>query len=124
MNKKVLVVEDDKLARQSLVGALEELGIKVEEAGDGEEALKKAEVMLPDLVVADIHMPKMDGMEMIKQLHASKWGANIPVIIMTTDSTTTTLYDALKGGVSVYLSKTNLDVDSFAMQVKQALGLS
>lgn len=124
MLKKVLIAEDDNVARVSLVEALSDTStIKIEEAVDGVEALEKAEANVPDLIVTDIHMPNMDGLEMIAKLRESTWGKDIPVIIMTNDSTTTTLYNALQGGVSVYLSKTSLDVDAFAIQIRQALGL-
>lgn len=123
MRKCVLIVEDDNLARQSLVANLEPLKIKVLEAKDGLEGLTAVKRHQPDLVVADIHMPGMDGLEMISQMRKQPWGKEIPVIIMTTDNTSETLYDALKGGVSVYLSKTSLSVDAFAAQIKQALGL-
>lgn len=123
MQKSVLIVEDDNLARQSLVVALEPFRIKVLEAKDGLEGLVVAKKAEPDLIVADIHMPGMDGMEMISKLREQEWGKEVPVIIMTTDNTSQTLYKALKGGVSVYLSKTSLDVDGFAAQIKQALGL-
>lgn len=124
MIKKVLIVEDDKLARSSLVDALADTStIKTFQAVDGVDALEKAEVNLPDLIVTDIHMPNMDGLQFVEKLHETEWGKDIPVIIMTNDGTTSTLYDALKGGVSVYLSKTSLDVDAFALQIKQAVGL-
>ncbi len=124
MIKKVLIVEDDKLARTSLVDALADTTtIKTIQAADGVEGLQKAEEEVPDLVVTDIHMPNMDGLQFVEKLHESDWGKDIPVIIMTNDGTTSTLYDALKGGVSVYLSKTSLDVDAFAVQIKQAVGL-
>lgn len=124
MIKKVLIAEDDKLARSSLIDALADTNtIKTIEAVDGVDALEKAEANLPDLIVTDIHMPNMDGLEFVEKLHATSWGKDMPVIIMTNDSTTSTLYDALKGGVSVYLSKTSLDVDAFAIQIKQAVGL-
>lgn len=122
--RKVLIAEDDKLAGTSLVQALADTTtIKATLVNDGVEAFEKAQQNPPDLLVTDIHMPNMDGLELVEKIHNTEWGKDIPVIIMTNDNTTNTLYSALKGGVSVYLSKTSLDVDGFAQQIKQALDL-
>ncbi len=122
--KNVLIAEDDKLASTSLAQALADVTtIRTTTAADGVEAFEKAEQNPPDLLVTDIHMPNMDGLELVEKIRNTDWGKDIPVIIMTNDNTTTTLYSALKGGVSVYLSKTSLDVDGFAQQIKQALDL-
>ncbi len=122
MNKTVLVVEDDNLARKSLVSALEEKGLTVSQAVNGKEGLAAAITNKPDLIVTDVRMPEMDGLSMIGQLRQDKWGKDVRVIVLTTDETTTSINQALKNGVTVYLPKTTLDPAAITDQVLVALG--
>jgi CheY-like chemotaxis protein len=122
MSKTVLVVDDDKLARHSLAATLKNANLEVEEAGNGAEALKLAEEQKPELIVTDIHMPDIDGLEMIEKLRKEDWGKDIPVIILTVDEAPSTINQALAAGVTVYLSKATADPQGIADQVVTALG--
>ena len=64
---KLLIVEDDVVIRRLYASALKAEGYEVETAGNGEEGLKKVKEFMPDLVLTDIMMPKMDGLELLKQ---------------------------------------------------------
>ena len=70
MPSQVLVVDDDPHIRQLLVFALEKAGLSATEAGDGEAALEAVARQAPDLVVLDINMPKLDGLEVCRRLRA------------------------------------------------------
>ena len=122
MAKKVLLVEDDKLVRQSLAQVLQSKDIEVDEATAGEAGLKKALDSPPDLVVTDVHMPGMDGLEMVAKIHDDPRGKDLPVIVLSNDDQATTLNQALQAGVTTYLSKANLDADAIADQIVIALG--
>ncbi len=122
MSKTVLVVEDDNLTRKSLVNLLIEKGIVVHEAVNGKVGLELALAKHPDLVLTDIRMPEMDGITMINELRKDEWGKNVPVMVLTTDETTTTVNAALKAGITVYLPKMTLDPGTIADQVVTALG--
>ena len=74
--KKVLIVDDDELVRQTFVKALQEFNVS--EAEDGEDALAAIDKSLPDVVVADVNMPKMDGLELLSRLKSDF--PNLPVI--------------------------------------------
>jgi len=81
--KKVLVVDDEKGMRFLLSEVLNNQGFEVSVASDGQESLDKLEKDRFDLVVTDIHMPRLDGIAMLKRM---KWsGRNEKVIIMTGD---------------------------------------
>lgn len=122
MNSTILLVDDDPLARKALATTLEDAGLNVLQAGDGEEALVIATKNNPKLIVTDIHMPKMDGLTMIKQLREHTETKAIPVVILTVDEAPATLNEALSAGVTVYLSKASADPQVIADQIIIALG--
>lgn len=119
--KTVLVVDDDRLIRQSLVQALKDAGLQTVEAGGGQEGLDKALEARPDLILADVRMPGMDGLQMIEELRTDDWGKQVPVVILSTDETTESVNQALSAGVTVYLSKTQLTPDAIAQQIVNSL---
>jgi phosphoserine phosphatase RsbU/P len=82
---RVLVVEDDVCYQQFLIGhLLEEMGIRhIVFAEDGIDGLEKARATPPDIIILDIHMPRMDGMEMLRHLRADPKLERIPVIVQT-----------------------------------------
>ncbi len=80
MTRRVLLVDDDPHIRALLAFAFDKAGFAVEEAGDGEEALLCAARSAPDLLVLDINMPRMDGLEVCRRLRAS---SDIPVLFLS-----------------------------------------
>ena len=80
MTRRVLLVDDDPHIRQLLAFAFEKAGFAVEEVSDGEAALLAAARQAPDLVVLDINMPRMDGLEVCRRLRAS---SDIPVLFLS-----------------------------------------
>jgi len=120
MSKKVLLVEDDQLIRQSLARVLETKGFTVVEAGNGKEGLSKAEGV--DMVVTDVRMPEMDGLQMVDALRKDDKTKQLPVIILSNDEQASTLNKALEAGVTVYLSKANQSAESIADQILLAVG--
>jgi len=80
MSRTVLVVDDDPHIRQLLVFALEKAGLTTREAGDGEAALAAVAQDLPDLVVLDINMPKLDGLEVCRRLRAK---GDLPILFLS-----------------------------------------
>lgn len=121
MTKTILLVDDDTLVRKGLAAGLSASDYKVVEAGDGKEGLKLALEQEPNIVVTDVRMPGMDGLEMIDELRKDKWGKSVPVIIMSNDDTTPTLNKALEAGVTIYLAKQNLTPDVLVQEVTEAL---
>lgn len=78
--RTVLIVDDDPHIRELLVFAFGKAGIATREAGDGEEALAMVEQTAPDLVVLDINMPRLDGLEVCRRLRA---GSNVPILFLS-----------------------------------------
>lgn len=79
--KKILIVDDDRVLRQTLAAALEAEGYAVAEAGDGREGLEKALKGTVDLVVCDVVMPSLTGLELCRKLREA--GRQVPVIVLS-----------------------------------------
>jgi two-component system alkaline phosphatase synthesis response regulator PhoP len=80
---KVLIVEDEQSLQFLYKTKLELSRFHVETADNGEDGLMKARDFMPDIILLDLLMPKMNGAEMLKNLREQDWGANIRVIILT-----------------------------------------
>lgn len=79
--EKVLVVDDEKLIRRLIVLSLSRDEYEIIEAGNGEEALEKARVEMPDLIILDIILPGMDGWEVAKRMREE--GIKAPLVMLT-----------------------------------------
>jgi chemosensory pili system protein ChpA (sensor histidine kinase/response regulator) len=104
-----LVVDDSLSARRALVQVMEDAGYDVRAARDGLEAVEIAQGKRPDIVLADMEMPRMNGIELTSHLRARPETADLPVIMITSRSTAKHRQQAEAAGVSVYLTKPFLD---------------
>ncbi|MFC7343272.1 ANTAR domain-containing response regulator [Saccharopolyspora griseoalba] len=103
VERRVLVAEDEALIRLDLVEMLREEGYEVVgEAGDGQEAVRLAEELRPDLVILDIKMPKMDGIEAASNIAGERIA---PVVILTAFSQRDLVERARDAGAMAYLVK-------------------
>lgn len=101
--QKILVIDDERAIRNVLKDILSNEGFQVDEAADGEEGWKKFQAASYDLVLCDIKMPKMDGLEFLQQATAAK--QDIPIIMISGHGTIETAVDAVKKGAFDYISK-------------------
>ena len=99
---RVLVVEDDATVAEVVVRYLEREGFEVESVGDGNQALERAGSSLPDLVVLDLMLPGLDGLEVCRRLRAV---APIPVIMLTARGEESDRVLGLELGADDYVSK-------------------
>ncbi|MBC7230854.1 MAG: response regulator [Actinobacteria bacterium] len=107
MNKspeaKLLIVDDNEGVRHLVARWLERAGFEVREAGDGEEAVEMIRRDTPDIVLADIRMPKLDGIELARIVKSEHPG--VKIILMTAYSSPQTIAQARREGVDDYLEK-------------------
>jgi two-component system chemotaxis response regulator CheY len=105
-NKKILVVDDSSLMRNFAKGSLKQLKLNnVDEAENGEEALLKLKKKRYDLILSDLHMPNMNGLELLKAVRSDSNLKDIPFIIMTLHGKKDLLLEAVKEGLNDYLLK-------------------
>lgn len=119
---KVLLVEDDTNLREIFEMRLQAEGYDTSVAGDGEEALVVALKDKPDLIIADVMMPKMSGFEMLENLRAAPEMAKAKVIMMTALGQDDDRNRGEKLGVLKYLVKSQVTLEDFVRTVKEVVG--
>lgn len=105
--KKILLVEDDSFVSDIYQKKIESEGFKIVTAENGVEAIKKLNEIVPDLILLDIVMPYMDGMDVLKEIKANDKWKNIPVILLTNLSEKEKIEEAIGIGANDYLIKSH-----------------
>ena len=105
IERTVLVVDDEKTFARRLAMAFEEAGYRATAVHDGHAAMAALEGGMPDLVVLDVRMPGMDGVECLRALHARRGAGSPPVILLTGDTSPRVDAAALVYPGSIVLSK-------------------
>jgi CheY-like chemotaxis protein len=119
---KVLLVEDDNNLREIFQMRLQAEGYNTLTAADGEEGLVAAMKEKPDVVIADVMMPKLSGFEMVENLRSSPETKDTKVIMMTALGQAEDQARGEKLGVVKYLVKSQVTLEDFARVVKEVLG--
>jgi DNA-binding NtrC family response regulator len=115
---EILLIEDEKAIRKTLSEILSYEGYKIDEAGDGEEGLKKFKDKAYDIVLCDIKMPKMDGIEFLQK--AGESNADVPVIMISGHGNIETAVEAVKKGAFDFISKPP-DLNRLLITIRNAL---
>jgi two-component system sensor histidine kinase RpfC len=103
---RVLVADDQPANRTVLTRILERAGHKVQQASDGEEALDQLELDNIDLAIVDMHMPRLSGLDVLRQLrYMQAGGKRTPVIVLSADATAQAARDAEEAGAPAFLTK-------------------
>lgn len=99
----ILVIDDSFVNRQYIKAVLEEKEVFVIEAGDGSEAIDILETQQPDLIILDLLMPVMDGIETLQKIRQK--GYKLPILVLTADINDSTRQKCLLLGVSGFINK-------------------
>jgi DNA-binding NtrC family response regulator len=114
----ILIIDDEKAIRKTLSEILSYEGYKIEEASDGEEGLKKFSTTTFDVVLCDIKMPKMDGIEFLEK--ARMINADVPIIVISGHGNIETAVEAVKKGAFDFISKPP-DLNRMLITLRNAL---
>jgi two-component system chemotaxis response regulator CheY len=105
---RALIVDDSSVMRKIVERALRQAGLDlmvVHEAGSGTEGLDLLRVKQVDLILSDINMPSMDGLEFLRQLRAQDLAPGVPVVMITTESSEEHVKQAILAGAQGYIRK-------------------
>lgn len=114
----ILIIDDEKAIRKTLGEILSYEGYKIDEAGDGEEGLKRFKEKAYDVVLCDIKMPKIDGIEFLEKV--SEVNADVPIIMISGHGTIETAVEAVKKGAYDYISKPP-DLNRLLITIRNAM---
>lgn len=122
IKKIILVVEDEEPLRMVLKDVLTVEGYGILEAKNGIEGLEMSLREHPDLILLDILMPKMDGLEMLKKLREDEWGRKAPVIVLTNLSDNEDIAKAVDEDVFEYFVKTDIKINEVITRIREKVG--
>jgi two-component system, chemotaxis family, chemotaxis protein CheY len=121
MSKTVMVVDDSPVMRQLICSALEQAGYEILDAEDGQFALEKLKDTPVQLVISDLNMPNMNGIELIKELRAHPSHKYTPIIMLTTESQMSRVKEGKAAGATGWIVKP-FDPEHLVNVVNKVLG--
>ncbi len=119
--KQVLIVDDDNAVRTLICMALSEEGYEVSSACTGLEALRRVDTLQPDLVISDVVMPDLSGVEMLEGLRNRRETKDVPVILVTASEDKTIFAKGVSLNARHYLNKP-FELDQLLLKVRNAIG--
>jgi two-component system chemotaxis response regulator CheY len=124
MKLRALVIDDSRVMRNMVMGAVARTRLaefEFTEAEDGADGLAKFDPCTIDIIFADWHMPKMSGIEFVRQVRTSPQADRVPIIMVTSERTTGKMQEALdRAGADAYVCKP-FTVDELAQKLSQVL---
>ncbi|MCK6396792.1 response regulator, partial [Zoogloea sp.] len=118
---RILVVDDSRVDLELVTSLLSDVGHECVRAGNGREALDLVQSDAPELIVTDLQMPEMDGLELVQAVHARH--PKVPVVLMTAHGSEEIAAEALRAGAASYVPKRNLAKD-LAATIERVLGVA
>ena len=121
MAKKILFIEDEAALQKTLGELLRKQGYEVQSALNGEVGLELAKNQEFDLIILDLILPRISGLEVLEELKKDQKTEDIPVIILTNIEHTPEIEKALELGATTYLVKANYSLEEVARKIKDSL---
>jgi two-component system, cell cycle response regulator DivK len=121
MTRRLLLVEDNELNRDMLTRRLKRAGFDIAHAVDGEAAVRRAVSLVPDLILMDISIPKMDGHEATRRIKAQHATAHVPVIALTAHALPEDELAARRAGADDFATKP-VDFNELVAKIHRLIG--
>lgn len=119
--KTILLVEDDRFLRRACEVSLRRRGLTVQTAVDGEEALRAVQAELPGLILLDLLLPKVSGLDVLRALRSDERTRAVSVLVLSNSSNERDVQAVLALGVVGYLVKANLSLQDLGDHVARLL---
>ena len=119
---KIAIIEDDPVINQMYRMKFEATGFEVQLADDGKRGVALVESFQPDIILLDLQMPRMNGVEALTEIRKHDWGKTIPVIILTNMGEEESPKSIRALGIHSYIVKADLTPSQVVARVKEALG--
>ena len=119
--KKILFIEDEESLQKAMGSMLESKGFEIFKALNGEDGIKTAEKVMPDLILLDLILPKKNGFEVLTDLKKSPITKDIPVIVLTNLEGSSDVERALTSGATTYLVKANYTLQDIMAKIDAVL---
>lgn len=120
--KKVLIVDDEEVNVQILANIIGKQGYSIETAMNGKEAVDKVNSFAPDIVLLDVEMPVLNGLEALKEIRKNHSQNQLPVIMITVKDSTQDIIEALDLGANDYVTKP-VDINVLLARIRMQLTL-
>jgi len=120
---KIAIIEDDSVISQMYRMKFEADGFDVQLANNGKRGVSLVENFLPDMILLDLQMPEMNGVDALEIIRKEDWGKNIPVIILTNLGEEESPKELRSLGIHSYIVKANLTPRQVVQRVKEALNI-
>jgi CheY-like chemotaxis protein len=119
--KDVLIVDDDRFLRRACEASLKQLGLHVRTAADGVEALEAVSHKRPDLILLDLVMPRMQGLDVVRALKGDERTRTIPVLVLSNSSREADVRHVIELGAVGHFVKSNLSLRELRDRVMRLL---
>ena len=119
--KSILLVEDDRFLRRACEAGLRRRGFSVLTAADGEEALRMIQAERPALVLLDLLLPKMTGVEVLRSVRREARTRDVPVLVLSNSSNERDVQEVTTLGIAGYLVKANLSLQELGDHVARLM---
>jgi two-component system phosphate regulon response regulator PhoB len=118
--KKVLIIDDEDLVRETVILALEHAGFAVEGLAESARAFERIKEAAPDLILLDLYMPEVSGLDICRRLKADPRTRGIPVVMFTGSNETIDVISGISAGAFAYLTKP-IDGEALIAKVRDLL---
>lgn len=119
--KKILIVEDDSDLMEIMSFRIKQAGYQIVQASDGRQGYQTALREHPDLILLDIMMPEVTGLEMLKALRQDGWGSKVHVFMLTSINRSKEMTESMNYNVDKYIIKADIKYDELLASIKQYL---